>query len=336
MLNNCSEKTILVSIIIPVYNVKNYLDRCITSVLNQTERNFELILVDDGSTDGSSIICDKYASTDNRVQIIHQTNKGRCIARNNGLNIAKGEWIFFLDSDDWIEKDFIHTMINVYKQTGSMIITCKSQTWYEEKKALSSNDTNNITTLNIDGIVKSLITQDVVRFELWDKLIKRELLNDVRFIKGQLSEEVHIDRIIFLKTNSLSHIDKTLHNYRAQRPGNTTSKFNPSRISIFNEFDEFICDLNNMNKIELAEVIKCISMKFVILIYMEAIQFDKVNCVKLKLDKYESKYYKTAIKSRFYNNKIGLYIYRLSPMLYYFLLKFKKKLYSIRLEGGII
>ena len=101
-----------ISIIIPVYNAENYLRRCIDSVLSQSFTDFELILVDDGSKDKSPQICDEYASQDTRVRVIHKANGGVSAARNDGLDIAKGEYITFIDSDDWVERDYLSTLSN--------------------------------------------------------------------------------------------------------------------------------------------------------------------------------------------------------------------------------
>ena len=94
-----------ISIIVPVYNVEKYLEKCIDSILNQSYQNLEIILIDDGSTDNSGSICDEYKKKDQRVQVIHQKNQGQSSARNAGLNIAKGSYIGFVDSDDWIEQN---------------------------------------------------------------------------------------------------------------------------------------------------------------------------------------------------------------------------------------
>lgn len=102
----------IISIIVPVYNSEAYLTECIESVLNQTFTDFELILINDGSKDSSGLICDSYARTDHRVRVIHKTNEGVSAARNEGINLAKGEWILFIDSDDWIDRDYIYHFMN--------------------------------------------------------------------------------------------------------------------------------------------------------------------------------------------------------------------------------
>ena len=125
----------LISIIVPVYNVEPYLNKCLDSIVNQTYKKLEIILIDDGSTDNSGLICDEYASKDNRIIVVHQKNKGLSAARNVGLNIAKGDYIAFVDSDDFIEKDMYFTMYNVMNK-----ILRKTELWStgEKRRAVQS------------------------------------------------------------------------------------------------------------------------------------------------------------------------------------------------------
>ena len=113
----------MISVIIPVYNVEPYLRKCLDSVVNQTYRNLEILVIDDGSTDGSGAICDEYAS-DRRMRIFHTENRGLSCARNLGLDEAKGEWIGFVDSDDWIEPDMYEALLKKAEETGADIVEC--------------------------------------------------------------------------------------------------------------------------------------------------------------------------------------------------------------------
>ena len=114
----------LISVIIPCYNVEKYIDRCMESVLNQTYRNLEIILVDDGSTDGTGEIIKKYAEHDHRIKILHQKNKGAGAARNAGMEIASGSYIGFVDSDDWIAEDMYEYLIGIIKEEDADIAAC--------------------------------------------------------------------------------------------------------------------------------------------------------------------------------------------------------------------
>ena len=110
------------SVIVPVYNVKDFLEKCVDSVLRQTERDFELLLIDDGSTDGSGALCDELAGRDNRIRVIHQENKGLGGARNTGIEAASGDWLLFLDSDDWIEPETLEKALTAGEQQNADMV----------------------------------------------------------------------------------------------------------------------------------------------------------------------------------------------------------------------
>ena len=114
----------VISIITPVYKVEAYLSRCVDSILNQSFQDFELILVDDGSPDQSGMICDQYAAKDDRIRVIHQVNGGAAAARNTGLDAAAGEWVTFIDSDDWVHPKYLEALHNAVNENRSMRVTC--------------------------------------------------------------------------------------------------------------------------------------------------------------------------------------------------------------------
>ena len=119
----------IISVIIPIYNVEEFLPKCIDSVLNQTLKNVEIILVDDGSTDNSSIICDEYALLDNRITVIHKKNEGLSASRNIGIDVAKGNYLAFVDSDDWIEESMFEIMYNTIVTNDADMVVCN---YYED------------------------------------------------------------------------------------------------------------------------------------------------------------------------------------------------------------
>ena len=126
-----------VSVIIPVYNVEKYLKDCINSILNQTYSNWEMILVDDGSVDNSGDICDKFSKNDSRIHVIHQTNKGVSFARNKGIEKANGEYLIFIDSDDWIENNMFEEMITAINNTKAD--ACYCDRYYKDVNKMIKN-----------------------------------------------------------------------------------------------------------------------------------------------------------------------------------------------------
>lgn len=123
----------MISIIIPVYNVSQYLNECIQSVINQSYQNFECILIDDGSSDGSEIICDQWTQHDNRIRVIHQPNQGVSKARNKGIAEAQGEYIAFIDSDDWIDSNYLNTLLRPIEESNVDLVVCGLQQHYSNE-----------------------------------------------------------------------------------------------------------------------------------------------------------------------------------------------------------
>ena len=127
------EKEDLISIVIPVYKVEKYLEKCVESVINQTYKNLEILLVNDGSPDNCPKICDEYAQKDNRIKVIHKENGGLSDARNAGIDVAAGKYIAFVDSDDYVSNDYIEYMYNLIKEYNTQMATCETEVINAEK-----------------------------------------------------------------------------------------------------------------------------------------------------------------------------------------------------------
>ncbi len=186
-----------ISVIVPVYNVEKYLSRCIDSVLQQTYKNFELILIDDGSTDNSSKICDIYAKADDRIKVLHKKNEGVSVARNIGIDIAQGECIFFVDSDDWVSENCLHFLTSAMERNPVQLVAgsfqyrsikCKSHVLPETFWALNKND--NILNLSCvwnQLFLSKIIKENNLKFPLGmkygeDTLFHREYLKHCEMI----------------------------------------------------------------------------------------------------------------------------------------------------------
>lgn len=233
----------LLSVIIPVYNVKPYLRRCVDSVLSQDYKPIEIILVDDGSTDGSSDICDEYKMIDS-VHVVHQENKGLSMARNAGLDIAKGDYIAFLDSDDYVEPNMYSTLISLSLKYNKDIAACATQSFTED-------DTNKINTA-YDDLIKTIEWHNMLgdlycnqnaRSEVWNKIYRRKVVNSVRFKAKQKFEDLYFDRIVFQNSNGCVFLNTPLHHYLVTRPGNTNSSFDSNKLCAFEELEDIKNDL---------------------------------------------------------------------------------------------
>lgn len=196
----------IVSVIVPVYNVELYLKRCLDSIIKQTLANIEIILVDDGSTDNSGKICDEFAQKDFRISVIHKKNGGLSSARNAGLNIAKGKYIGFVDSDDWINQDYYENLYNIAKKTKSDIVSCKfnKSSKYKENSHIKINE-NDFTIEDgkkfRETYLSSAMKGGISWVPVWSKIYKRRILNDIRFEEGMIYEDVMFNWRVLNKEN---------------------------------------------------------------------------------------------------------------------------------------
>lgn len=213
----------IISIIVPVYNVESYLERCIESILNQSFKEFELILVNDGSTDGCKDICNEYKTKDKRIKVIHKENGGLSSARNAGLDIARGKYIGFVDSDDFINKDMYKTLFNTIQDNNSDMIICDYYKVNEDdinkfRNIKCSCENIEVKNLNkLESIDNLFLTGEKFIFA-WNKLYKRELFNDLRYEKGRIYEDEYLAHRILYKCNKVSIIEAKIY-YYVQRKG---------------------------------------------------------------------------------------------------------------------
>lgn len=216
------KKEELISIIIPIYNVEKYLVECIESVMNQTYKNLEIILVDDGSTDKSLEICKKYEKKDNRIKVIHQENFGLSYARNVGIENANGRYLAFLDSDDFIEKNMYEELYNDLKYEEADIAGCDYYIYKNANKAKKSDDFSK--EKEIMNIETALIKMNLLKgfgVSVWNKLFKKEIFNEIRFPVGEKNEDWLIIYKLLEKAQKIVYNPKAMLYYR-QRKGSIT------------------------------------------------------------------------------------------------------------------
>lgn len=219
MMQNGDEED-LISIIVPVYNVEDYLDRCMCSILNQTYQKLEIILVDDGSTDASPVKCDEYARKDSRVKVIHKTNGGLSDARNAGLALASGAYIGYVDSDDWIEPDMYARMYQACMECNAQLAVCRYFSEYRDRT--ESGGDGSVVPLSRDELLKIYISghdQYIIYNSVWSKLFKRELVEGMLFPKGRNSEDIMYTTRAFCKVQQAVYLDRCLYHYVLDREG---------------------------------------------------------------------------------------------------------------------
>ena len=221
----------LLSIIVPIYNVEQYLDRCIQSILNQTYQNLEIILVDDGATDCSGAIADSYAAKDKRIKVFHKENGGLSDARNYGLEHVTGDYILFIDSDDFIVNIMCERLITVASSNNADIVSCNYYIY-------RGDDDISIHNMSVQDDKRTFTGMDMLRYYLlktepfdlnvvWNKIFKLDLFNGVepvRFPKGRVQEDNFTIFRLFLNANSIVTVNEPLY-YYVQRAGSIMANF---------------------------------------------------------------------------------------------------------------
>lgn len=231
----------LVSVIVPVYNVKDYLDRCVESVIKQTYQNIELLLVDDGSNDGSGEMCDSWAVRDSRIRAFHKENGGLADARNYGITKARGTYVEFLDSDDYIEKDTIRICMEKLKQYDSIDIVCFGMTIeYEHGTSIIKQTGKQRVLSNWEALIE-LNSYKNIEVSACNKFFSRKLFDTVRFPKGKLCEDYYIMHKLFSNSRQMLILPDNLYHYWQRENSITHNKtFNMDYIYASQEQLAFI------------------------------------------------------------------------------------------------
>ena len=213
--------TPLVSVIVPVYNVAPYLEQCLDSIVNQTYRHLEIILVDDGSTDESGAICDRYAEQDSRIKVVHKENGGQSSARNVALDMMMGEWVLFVDSDDWIELNALELLFDQKDERADIVEFGFSYNYLEEE---SNQLLYEDMLCSGSHALKLLALNEKPMGIMCDKLFRTETLGNLRFIEGRYYEDTPFVIEFLWKSKFYQYIPSVLYRYRRDRTGQTTYK----------------------------------------------------------------------------------------------------------------
>ena len=236
----------LVSIIVPIFKVEKYLKRCIDSILNQTYRNIEIILIDDGSPDNCGKIADEYALKDKRIKVIHKENKGVSQARNDGIKLSKGEYIAFVDSDDYVEKNFIEILYDNALKNNADVSICNYFLENENRKIRKKIDSDIAKDLESEDFCKYIIRKNSYRGLLLNKLFKREIF----FENGKINligSNIHIcEDLLFLVENSSKYgkiiFDKEacLYHYIVRENSAISSKYNEKKVTMIYAYNRIL------------------------------------------------------------------------------------------------
>lgn len=255
----------LISVIIPFYNVDKYIEKCILSVIKQTYKNLEIILVDDGSTDKSFFIVKKYADTDKRIKLLQKENSGLSDARNYGLENSNG-LITFIDSDDFVEYDYIEFLYELMVKYDSDISCCRELYIKNNEEIDYINKNEEGTYNNIEDILKDLYSLNNVGVSAWGKLYKRKIFDNLKFKKGIIYEDFDIIHLLFANADIVSYSTEKKYVYRMRKNSISNSTFSKKNMSIFDIIDNnkrYIKD----NNIDVLKEFYFYSIKNIINIY---------------------------------------------------------------------
>lgn len=219
-----------ISVVVPVYNVEKYFDNCVESLVNQTYSDLEIILVDDGSSDGCPQMCDEWAEKDTRIKVIHKTNGGLSDARNAGMKIATGKYISFIDSDDYIALDFFDTLLSVMEKENSDIVECSVVKFYEDGRFEEYSDDLAVTTFETESALSGLISENPFHQHVWNKLYKAQLVKDIPYAVGKLNEDEFWTYQVFGRAKKVSKINKTMYYYFQRSSSIMGESYNIRRI----------------------------------------------------------------------------------------------------------
>lgn len=293
-----------VSIIVPIFNSEKYLNKCIDSIINQSLKEIEIILINDGSKDNSELICNNYAKKDNRIRVISKKNEGVSSARNCGLKMAKGEYVLFVDSDDWLELNMCEVLYKEASLGDYDVVMCGFKEFNDYKKSYKDFIINNVSDDKILDIILS--NSYPIKGFLFNKLLKREKItkefNDKIFIKEDL---------MFLLENvgnitKYKIIKDELYNYRITESSLSHSKkVNINRISSL-YVDKYIVEKFNTRYIDFYKFLFVHEYCF----YFFNMSLDQKSILKEKYETNFKKYYKEVLKSNniSYKEKIKLFI----------------------------
>ncbi len=241
-----------ISVIVPIYKVEKYLNNCIESLVNQEYKNIEIILVDDGSPDNCPRICDDWEKKDKRIIVIHKKNGGLSDARNCGIENAKGAYICFVDSDDYVEKRYLSELLKANKDNNTKISQCGIKYIDENNNYLKKKGYEKDIVLSGKEMVKQQFgIHDIENTVAWNRLYDISLFKDLRFPKGKLHEDEYTTYKLLYPQSNISIVSSNLYCYRQTTNSIMRSAFNMKRLDVLDGLKEKIYFFKNKNEVDL-------------------------------------------------------------------------------------
>lgn len=257
----------LISIIVPVYNVEIYLTECVQSILNQTYKNIEILLIDDGSTDNSGVLCENLAKQDGRIKVFHKENGGLSDARNYGIEKAIGDFIMFVDSDDLVSESIVDNLYNMIVSDKELKLAVCGLSHFTDGENVQYDLGKEITIFSREAALVDFLCQNNIPTSSCAKLYNKELLNGIRFVKGQRFEDNEFVFKVISHCDYIGYCNTKLYAYRHRINSITTSKFDEKEFDI----------------IEIGKNIIDYSKNFSIDVQDAAIVYQCTNCLRICL-----------------------------------------------------
>lgn len=232
----------LISVIVPVYNVEGYLDQCLESIVSQTYRHLEILVVDDGSTDSSGTICDRWAERDDRIRVIHQPNGGLSAARNTALDAMSGEWTIMVDSDDVLHPEAASILLDAIQREQADIVIGDHINIYDDAAPQWSTATSSegCQIYSQQEALLAVFYQHGLTHSAWARIYRASLFEDIRYPVGRLYEDLAIIYTLLKKCDKVVKINQVVYGYR-QRQNSILDSFSPRRADVLNICEELEC-----------------------------------------------------------------------------------------------
>lgn len=220
----------LVSIIIPVYNTEKYLEQCLDSIIYQTYKEIEIVLVDDGSTDGSYKICEEYACNDKRIKLYRQKNTGQAAARNNGIFHSNGEYILYADSDDYVNLNYVESLVSIAQEYKADLVQCYAEKFWENGKREKIKIADDIVAYTASQALEEFCYQRKFSASPWGKLIRKKIMDSLEFPVGMGYEDMAIMYKVIGKAKKIVLYPKVLYYYRQHKSSTMHASFSDKKV----------------------------------------------------------------------------------------------------------
>lgn len=307
----------LISVIVPVYNVALYLRRCIESILEQTYTNFELILINDGSSDGSEEICNTYQSEDERITVINQANQGVSSARNRGLQIARGQYICFVDSDDYIDKSYLEVLYGLITEYNVDLAIVDREKVYENSLRKEENNITHVpdSLMNGEGLIIRLYEKDIFK-SVWGKIYTKNITRELFFRDFKFGEDIEFNYKVYNRVGKAVKSGRKLYKYFQRKGSIVHSPFSMKNYDQVLLFHELYLDMRALKhpllKSSLIRLYKTLL----------SMRYEATKEYKIKVNEKIKEIYKETRHDFFYNPginiflKLGIFLFYKYPLLY--------------------